>query len=103
MQEAAGLAAVVDRVVVPKERLAAHLVRDPGEVARGEFPAADLFPGPHDLDTGVEAGAQKPNEKANARSCTPTSVSVGTTDSEGERSDAPCASALIRPSLIIPT
>ena len=54
------------------------------------------------MGSGVAAGTQMPYENANTRSGTPTSASVGTSGNEGERACPPCASALIRPSLIMP-
>ena len=58
VQVAAHPRAVVDRIVVPEERLAAHLLGDAGEVAGRELARADLLAGPHQLDGRVEAGAQ---------------------------------------------
>jgi len=50
--------AVVDRIIVPQERLAAQLLGDAGEMAGGEFPRADLGPCPEDADRGIEGTPQ---------------------------------------------
>src|SRR5687768_5508371 len=42
--------AVVDRIIVPEERLAAEQGGDAGEMARRIFLADHLFAGPHDVD-----------------------------------------------------
>ena len=58
MQEAARLAAVVDRVVVPQERLAVQPVGRLPEVRRRVFGGADPGARPEDVDAPVQPLAE---------------------------------------------
>ena len=49
---------VVDRIVVPQQRLAAQLPSDALQVAGAELARADLLAGPEHLDRGIKARAQ---------------------------------------------
>jgi len=50
--------AVVDRIIVPQERLSAEPLGDSNEMPRGEFARADLGAGPKNLDCGIEQSAE---------------------------------------------
>src|SRR5690606_4277646 len=50
---------VVDRIVVPADRLAAHALRDIVEMARRDLARADLLAGPEDADPRVERGRER--------------------------------------------